>query len=138
MHSIGVRYRRPKCAVRAGVPSVCDQPSKNASYGSRGTSKGNFAFTLFHSRAMLRKRHAPAAIHTSGRSVLAAPPYGAGPPVHATRQDRQCRLPLSSSRIVGPASTPGLLPFVDVSPLRAAGGRNRFLVVRSSMPCASL
>src|SRR6476620_7928978 len=61
MHSIGVRYRRPKCAVRAGVPSVCDQPSNNASYGSRGTSedmKGNFAITLFHPRAMLPARHA--------------------------------------------------------------------------------
>src|SRR3954468_16782402 len=38
------------------------------------------------------------------------------------RQDRQCRLALSSSRIVDPASTPGLLPFVDASHLRAAGG----------------
>jgi hypothetical protein len=54
-------------------------------------------------------------------------------------QDRPCRLPLSSSRVVGPALTPRLFPFdVGVSPSRAAGGRNRFLIAgsRSSMPCA--
>ena len=111
MHSIGVRYRRPKalCAP-ASRPSAISRRGMRRT-GVRGTSedmKGNFAITLsLLVRAPFRKRHAqPRSIPQAGRSC--GTPYGAGPPVHTARQDRQCRLPLSSSRVVGPASTPGL------------------------------